>query len=145
MSDEMKKGVRRAAKALKAVTAGAGLAMAGAAPKVAPAALPVVQAEPEDLYMTGEEMALLELHTARIEMNAAVRDKLAVQEQLLMIEYQNKRDHFRKQQGENTASIERIKGEYNALRERIQQRLGVSLDAYLVQESGRLVPAPADN
>lgn len=132
MSDEMKKGVRRAAKALKAVTAAA-----------APAALEGPEADAP--YMTGEEMALLELHTARIEMNVAVRDKLAVQEQLLMIEYQAKRDQFRKQQTENTASIERIRGEYNALRERIQGRLGVSLDEYLVQDSGRLVPAPTDN
>lgn len=132
MSDEMKKGVRRAAKALKAVTAAA----APAAPE---------GPEADALYMTGEEMALLELHTARIEMNVAVRDKLAVQEQLLMIEYQAKRDQFRKQQTENTASIERIRGEYNALRERIQGRLGVSLDEYLVQDSGRLVPAPTDN
>jgi hypothetical protein len=132
MSDEMKKGVRRAAKALKAMTA---------------AAAPEGEDGPEAdaLYMTGEEMALLELHTARIEMNAAVRDKLAVQEQLLMIEYQAKRDQFRKQQTENTASIERIRGEYNALRERIQGRLGVSLDEYLVQDSGRLVPAPTNN
>jgi hypothetical protein len=132
MSDEMKKGVRRAAKALKAVTAAA----APAAPE---------GPEADALYMTGEEIALLELHTARIEMNVAVRDKLAVQEQLLMIEYQAKRDQFRKQQTENTASIERIRGEYNALRERIQGRLGVSLDEYLVQDSGRLVPAPTDN
>jgi hypothetical protein len=132
MSDEMKKGVRRAAKALKAVTAAA----APAAPE---------GPEADALYMTGEEIALLELHTARIEMNVAVRDKLAVQEQLLMIEYQAKRDQFRKQQTENTASIERIRGEYNALRERIQGRLGVSLDEYLVQDSGRLVPAPTNN
>jgi hypothetical protein len=135
MSDEMKKGVRRAAKALKAVTAAA----ASETPESPESP------ETEALYMTGEEMALLELHTARIEMNVAVRDKLAVQEQLLMIEYQQKRDQFRKQQTENTASIERIRGEYNALRERIQGRLGVSLDEYLVQDSGRLVPAPTDN
>jgi hypothetical protein len=140
MNDEMKKGVRRAAKALRQVAD-----RAAQSPPLAIIGASVAEAVPDELYMTELEMMGLELHTARIEVNAAVRDKLAAQEQLLMIEYQSKRDTIRKQRVEAEVSIERIKSDYNGLRERIQQRLGVQLEEYLVQETGRLVPAPVDN
>jgi hypothetical protein len=128
MNDVLKRAVRRKVAAM---------------PVVEPVAVAAVAVEePVDLFMTAEEIAQLELYKARIEMNGAVRDKFAVQEQLLGIEYQRQRDVFRGKHGEAVMAIERIRQEYNAYRARVQDRLGVNLDEYAVQDSGRLVLTP---
>lgn len=88
--------------------------------------------------LTEMEMKSLELHEARANMQAAIRDKLALQEQLLNVEYVKNRDVLRMKQREAEISMNAAKQDYNLARVAAEKRLDLSLNNYVVREDGSL-------
>lgn len=109
---------------------------------VVPPETPKAPEEPEpisELAMTREEILELDLNESRVNMQATVLQNLKMREEILNTKYVKERDELRGKQLSTVTSMEQLKGEYNATRERIQQRLGVSLENYTVRQDGVLI------
>jgi len=91
-----------------------------------------------EMYLTEVELRTLDLHIAREQMNRAIRDKLALEEEMLKIRYDNERSILRKKQADSEASRVEATRNYNSARDAIMRRLGVNLDEYVVSDHGKL-------
>lgn len=97
--------------------------------------------KPEDeekLALTELEMKTLELHEARVAMQAAVIEKLQYRERLMLIEQREQLALIRGKQKDCVVSMERARSDYNQTLAGVQERLGVDLKDYVIGEDGTL-------
>ena len=94
--------------------------------------------------LTKFELSQLDLHQARVDMQATVLQNLQMKEELLRIDYVQKRDVLRGKQLDTTRSMEECKTDYNRTRVDIQERLGMSLDNCTVRQDGTVIEIDED-
>jgi hypothetical protein len=94
---------------------------------------------PNQLSLTNLEMMALDLNQARVDMQATVLQNLKMKETILNAEYVQQRDGLRIKQRDTIQSMERCKEEYNQTREKIEKRLGISLNKCTVRQDGVVI------
>lgn len=91
------------------------------------------------IQLTELELKSLDLHEARAQAQMNIKDKFILEERLLSIDYQNKRDEIRRKQAEAIASMEEAKKDYNDTIKAIEARLNIVLKDYAIDVNGGLV------
>ena len=94
---------------------------------------------PNQLSLTNLEMMALDLNQARVDMQATVLQNLKMKETILNTEYVQQRDGLRTKQRDTIQSMEQCKAEYNQTREKIEKRLGISLNKCTVRQDGVVI------
>jgi len=94
---------------------------------------------PNQLSLTTLEMMALDLNQARVDMQATVLQNLNMRDQILNAQYVQQRDELRKKQRDTAQSMEQCKVEYNQTREKIEKRLGISLNKCTVRQDGVVI------
>jgi len=92
-----------------------------------------------DFRLTEMEMKNLDLYEAQANLQMQIKDRLALEERLLSIEFQTKRGEIRQKQLGAVSSMEEAKSRYNLVVQAIQTRLKINLSEYAVKDDGSLV------
>lgn len=98
-----------------------------------------------NMYLTKDEIRDLELHEARVQMQAALLEKFQLREQLLLIQQREQLAQIRGKQKDCVSSMERARSDYNQALAAIEERLDIKMSEYAVQEDGSLRHIPADD
>jgi len=100
--------------------------------------------DPEDLVETFQltelELTQLNLHETRVQLQQNVMEKIKYRLDLLAIDYQRQKDQHKAAMRDCENSRKEAADDYVAVRNRIQERLGVDLSKYLINDEGILTP-----
>ena len=93
-----------------------------------------VTPEPEPMRISELESSHLFLHKARIDQQNTVLENLALKREMAAIEYKRKDAEFKMQQRTTAQSVGIARSDYQKVVKSIEERLGVNLKDYVIQD-----------